>query len=161
MKENIMQDSFSKFKSLVVSKENAMVDGKRSSGPTAGASINPGPPALFSYNNGAGSTNTAAHVDPAPGAVLAGGAAAASFPTSSNTAAPMPPLSWTDSFQLWQKMRAKDRTRPMAEEQLQASHPSILPCMRTILMDWVMEVRVCVCVCVCAYRMCSVLCVCL
>lgn len=52
----------------------------------------------------------------------------------------LPTLSWTDSTSLWQKMRAKDTCKPAPEADLHLRHPCILPSMRTILLDWMLEV---------------------
>ena len=52
----------------------------------------------------------------------------------------LPALSWTDSAALWQNMRAKDSCKPAPEADLHLRHPSILPSMRTILLDWMLEV---------------------
>ena len=38
-------------------------------------------------------------------------------------------------------MRAKDRVKSAPESDLRLRHPSILASMRTILLDWMMEVR--------------------
>lgn len=53
----------------------------------------------------------------------------------------LPALSWTDSTSLWQKMRAKDTCKPAPEADLHLRHPCILPSMRTILLDWMLEVK--------------------
>ena len=63
-------------------------------------------------------------------------------------AGPLPQLSWANSRELWAEMRAKDATKTAPEVDLLTLHPGILPSMRTILLDWLMEVCVCVCVCV-------------
>ena len=54
---------------------------------------------------------------------------------------PLPPLSWANSRDLWAEMRAKDVSKTAPEEELRLLHPGILPSMRTILFDWLMEVR--------------------
>ena len=54
---------------------------------------------------------------------------------------PLPQLSWTDSDGLWQRMRSKDNCMAAPETDLIARHPCILPNMRTILLDWMLEVR--------------------
>ena len=59
---------------------------------------------------------------------------------------PIPSLKWADSQELWREMRAKDVSRPAPEAELRLKHPSILPNMRIILLDWLMEVHVCECV---------------
>ena len=64
-------------------------------------------------------------------------------------AGPLPRLSWANSRELWAGMRAKDVYKTTPELDLCSRHPSILPTMRTILFDWLMEVcgaRECVCV---------------
>ena len=53
---------------------------------------------------------------------------------------PLPPFTWTDSAMLWQKMRSKDSCKPAPETDLHIRHPCILPSMRTILLDWMLEV---------------------
>ena len=66
---------------------------------------------------------------------------------------PLPVLSWANSRDLWADMRAKDVCKTSPDQELRSRHPGILPTMRTILLDWLMEVRECVCerafVCVC------------
>ena len=57
---------------------------------------------------------------------------------------PLPNLQWTQSADLWRRMRAKDVTRVAPETELRLQHPGILPSMRVILFDWMMEVGVCV-----------------
>lgn len=56
------------------------------------------------------------------------------------TAGPLPRLSWANSRELWVAMRAKDVTKMAPEQELRSLHPGILPSMRTILFDWLMEV---------------------
>jgi len=56
------------------------------------------------------------------------------------TLTPLPRLSWVNSGELWQRMRAKDVTRAAPEAELRMRHSSVLPSMRTILLDWMMEV---------------------
>lgn len=58
---------------------------------------------------------------------------------------PLPQLSWTDSGLLWQQMRQKDTCIPAPETELRIRHPSIMPTMRTILLDWMLEVRILYC----------------
>ena len=53
---------------------------------------------------------------------------------------PLPQLSWANSAELWGQMRAKDVSKMAAEQELCLHHPGILPSMRTILFDWLMEV---------------------
>ena len=53
----------------------------------------------------------------------------------------LPQLSWTDSDELWQRMRSKDNCMAAPETDLLSRHPCILPNMRTILLDWILEVR--------------------
>lgn len=66
--------------------------------------------------------------------------------TSSHSASlppsPFPELSWTDSDSLWHCMRAKDTCMAAPETDLLVRHPSILPNMRTILLDWMLEVSI-------------------
>lgn len=54
---------------------------------------------------------------------------------------PLPPLSWTDSTNLWREMRLKDTSQAAPGTELRLRHPSIMPTMRTILLDWMLEVR--------------------
>ena len=56
---------------------------------------------------------------------------------------PLPYLAWADSSKLWQEMRSKDTCKAAPESELRLRHPCILPNMRTILLDWMMEVRRC------------------
>ena len=58
-------------------------------------------------------------------------------------ATPLPKLTWANSLELWKQMRAKDRVKSAPESDLRLRHPSILASMRTILLDWMMEVRLC------------------
>ena len=58
-------------------------------------------------------------------------------------AGPLPQLSWANSRELWVEMRAKDSSKTAPEFELRTLHPGILPSMRTILLDWLMEVCVC------------------
>ncbi len=53
---------------------------------------------------------------------------------------PLPALSWAHSGNLWRQMRAKDRMCASPDSDLRLRHPGILPNMRTILLDWLMEV---------------------
>lgn len=57
---------------------------------------------------------------------------------------PLPNLQWTQSSDLWRKMRAKDVTKVAPETELRLHHPGILPNMRVILLDWMMEVCSCI-----------------
>ena len=56
---------------------------------------------------------------------------------------PLPQLSWANPRDLWEEMRAKDVCQAAPEEELVSRHPGILPTMRTILFDWLMEVGYC------------------
>ena len=56
------------------------------------------------------------------------------------TFTPLPTLQWAQSTDLWRRMRAKDVTRVAPETELRLQHPGILPSMRVILFDWMMEV---------------------
>lgn len=53
---------------------------------------------------------------------------------------PLPRLNWANSRELWAAMRAKDVSKTAPEQELRSLHPGILPSMRTILFDWLMEV---------------------
>ncbi|CAI8014745.1 G1/S-specific cyclin-E1 [Geodia barretti] len=59
---------------------------------------------------------------------------------TSGAGGPLPQLSWANPRELWTEMRAKDVCQTAPEEELQSRHPGILPTMRTILFDWLMEV---------------------
>ncbi len=56
------------------------------------------------------------------------------------TFTPLPTLQWAQSTDLWRRMRAKDVTKVAPETELRLQHPGILPSMRVILFDWMMEV---------------------
>ena len=56
------------------------------------------------------------------------------------TFTPLPKLQWARSTDLWRRMRAKDIARVAPETELRLQHPGILPSMRIILFDWMMEV---------------------
>ena len=56
---------------------------------------------------------------------------------------PLPKLAWANSAELWKQMRAKDTVTIAPETDLRLRHPGIVPNMRTILLDWMMEVRIC------------------
>lgn len=56
------------------------------------------------------------------------------------TFTPLPTLQWAQSTDLWRRMRSKDITRVAPETELRLQHPGILPSMRVILFDWMMEV---------------------
>ncbi len=88
-----------------------------------------------------------AHLLPPPPAALAFGDSRA----ASNTGdvpmevqhaepTPLPKLSWANSGVLWRQMRVKDRTSVAPDTDLRLRHPGIAPNMRTILLDWMMEV---------------------
>ena len=53
---------------------------------------------------------------------------------------PLPTLQWTSAEKMWHTMRAKDSFRAGPEADLYHNHPEILPSMRIILLDWMMEV---------------------
>ena len=54
--------------------------------------------------------------------------------------APLPKLAWANSAELWKQMRDKDTVNIAPETDLRLRHPGIVPNMRTILLDWMMEV---------------------
>ncbi len=56
---------------------------------------------------------------------------------------PLPPLSWTASGHMWQQMRLKDVVKSTPEADLLLRHPGIVPSMRVILLDWMLEVCTC------------------
>ena len=58
----------------------------------------------------------------------------------SGTFTPLPNLQWTQASDLWRRMRLKDVTKVAPETDLRILHPGILPSMRVILLDWMMEV---------------------
>lgn len=75
-----------------------------------------------------------------------------------DVAGPLPRLNWANSRELWVAMRAKDVSKVAPEQELRSLHPGILPSMRTILFDWLMEVCVecmynslCMAVGICVY----------
>ena len=51
----------------------------------------------------------------------------------------LPRLTWVNSSDLWRKMRGKDSTKAAPDTELRVRHPGIMPNMRTILLDWMME----------------------
>lgn len=61
---------------------------------------------------------------------------------SPQLATPLPKLTWASSLELWRHMRAKDRVKIAPESDLRQRHPSIMASMRTILLDWMMEVGI-------------------
>lgn len=74
-----------------------------------------------------------------------------SFPfglgTMPSNSSPLPPLQWAHSGDLWRQMREKDVTKSTPEVDVQIRHPGILPTMRVILLDWMLEVSSwCVCI---------------
>ena len=75
------------------------------------------------------------HVHPVPMLALQQSLQPTATPSS-----PLPPLTWANSTALWHQMRLKDTCQPAPETSLQLRHPSILPTMRTILLDWMLEV---------------------
>lgn len=56
---------------------------------------------------------------------------------------PLPQLKWARSADMWWTMRSKDVTKATPEAALRLHHPEILPSMRIILLDWMMEVSGC------------------
>ena len=62
-------------------------------------------------------------------------------PAPGEGSSPLPPLAWVRSGALWAQMRSKDCSVASPESSLRLRNPSILPSMRTILVDWMMEVR--------------------
>ena len=75
------------------------------------------------------------HVQPVPMLALQQSTQPTASPSS-----PLPPLTWANSTALWHQMRLKDTCQPAPETSLQLRHPCILPTMRTILLDWMLEV---------------------
>lgn len=87
---------------------------------------------------------------------------------------PLPQLSWANSRDLWVQMRAKDVSKTAPEQELLSLHPGILPSMRTILFDWLMEVgtmyvhvclymymyHTCTCICMCVTMLMVYVCIC-
>ena len=55
---------------------------------------------------------------------------------------PLPKLNWANSAELWKQMRAKDTVKITPETELRMRHPGIVPNMRTILLDWMVEVSI-------------------
>lgn len=66
-----------------------------------------------------------------------------SFPSTAHRS-PLPSLHWACSAELWGQMRDKDVVKSAPEADLQLRHPGIVPSMRVILLDWMLEVCVCV-----------------
>jgi len=60
---------------------------------------------------------------------------------------PLPHLPWAQSDDLWKTMRSKDVSKAAPEAELRLRHPEILPSMRVILLDWMMEVGVAILCC--------------
>lgn len=64
------------------------------------------------------------------------------FPSAApERTSPLPTLSWTSSEHMWRQMRLKDVVKCTPEADLQLRHPGIVPSMRVILLDWMLEVR--------------------
>ncbi len=63
---------------------------------------------------------------------------------SSDQRSPLPTLRWAASGEVWDQMRQQDVVKSAPEAELQVRHPGIVPNMRVILLDWMLEVRVCV-----------------
>ena len=63
---------------------------------------------------------------------------------SSDQRSPLPTLRWAASGEVWAQMRQQDVVKSAPEAELQVRHPGIVPNMRVILLDWMLEVRVCV-----------------
>ena len=61
---------------------------------------------------------------------------------ASQSLTPLPSLSWANSAIIWDEMRRKDRSTKAPETELHQRHPCVLPTMRTILLDWMLEVGV-------------------
>ena len=55
---------------------------------------------------------------------------------------PLPQLQWVQSADLWRTMRSKDISKVAPEAELRLHHPGIISSMRTILLDWMMEVYI-------------------
>lgn len=53
---------------------------------------------------------------------------------------PLPVFQWARSAELWGQMRDKDVVKSAPEADLQLRHPGIVPSMRVILLDWMLEV---------------------
>ena len=64
-----------------------------------------------------------------------------SFGTTLTSLSPLPSLQWAHSGDLWRQMRDKDVTKSASETEVQIRHPGIVPSMRVILLDWILEVR--------------------
>ena len=79
-------------------------------------------------------------------------AAVHGFGMGGETFTPLPALQWTQASVLWRRMRLKDTIKVAPETELRLQHPGILPSMRVILLDWMMEVCV-----VSMYAVCMVL----
>ncbi|XP_064394881.1 G1/S-specific cyclin-E1-like [Halichondria panicea] len=58
----------------------------------------------------------------------------------SETRSPLPSLRWAASGEVWAQMRQQDVVKSAPEADLQVRHPGIVPSMRVILLDWMLEV---------------------
>ena len=62
------------------------------------------------------------------------------FTTCTKDHSPLPTLSWADSDEVWETMLQKDREYKRDSLYIR-KHPSLQPRMRSVLLDWLIEVR--------------------
>ena len=61
------------------------------------------------------------------------------FSPVSKDCSPLPHLNWADSYEVWEVMLQKDREYKRDSLYIRR-HPSLQPRMRTVLLDWLIEV---------------------
>lgn len=73
------------------------------------------------------------------------------MPSVTDRLLPLPISSWADPKEVWEQMRSKDAlTKTRRDPDMFSRHPSLTPRMRSILLDWLIEVYHCyVCYYVC------------
>ncbi len=59
---------------------------------------------------------------------------------------PLPTLNWADSEDFWTFLKDKDQEYPKCGQYM-GQHPALQPKMRTILLDWLIEVGLSKCLC--------------
>ena len=74
------------------------------------------------------------------------------FPRHCNDSrTPLPVLNWADSKDFWAFLKDKDREYPKSGQYM-GQHPALQPKMRTILLDWLIEVG-----CMQSYKICCMM----
>ena len=63
------------------------------------------------------------------------------FTPCSKESSPLPTLSWADSDEVWETMLQKDREYKRDSLYIR-KHPSLQPRMRSVLLDWLVEVNI-------------------